>query len=73
MNTQASSEDYRKLPSKQTVVTIGRRLLEIVVYTKHCRIGGKLSVDDIAKRRKLATGRCLNSRRPAHTRHHRVG
>jgi hypothetical protein len=31
------------------VVTIGRRLLEIVVYTKHCRIGGKMSLDDIAE------------------------
>jgi hypothetical protein len=39
----------RKLPSKQTVETISRRLLEIVVYDKHCRIGGKLTVDDLSE------------------------
>ena len=26
---------------------IGRRLLEIVVYTKHCRVGGRLTLDDL--------------------------
>ena len=39
----------RKRPSKQTAETIGRRLLEIVVYDKCCRIGGKLSLDDLAE------------------------
>ena len=39
----------RKRPSKQTSETIGRRLLEIVVYDKGCRIGGKLSLDDLAE------------------------
>jgi hypothetical protein len=39
----------RKHPSKQTPETIGRRLLEIVVYDKCCRIGGKLSLDDLAE------------------------
>ena len=39
----------RKRPSKQTAATIGRRLLEIVVYDKGCRIGGKLSLDDLAE------------------------
>jgi hypothetical protein len=29
--------------------TIGRRLLEIVVYEKCCRIGGKLSLDDLTE------------------------
>jgi hypothetical protein len=38
-----------KRPSKQTAATIGRRLLEIVVYDKCCRIGGKLSLDDLAE------------------------
>jgi hypothetical protein len=37
-----------KRPSKQTAATVGRRLLEIVVYDKCCRIGGKLSLDDLA-------------------------
>ena len=39
----------RKRPSKQTSKTIGRRLLEIVVYDKGCRIGGKLSLDDLTE------------------------
>ena len=39
----------RKRPSKQTAEAIGRRLLEIVVYAKCCRIGGKLSLDDLAE------------------------
>jgi hypothetical protein len=39
----------RKRPNKQTPETIGRRLLEIVVYDKCCRIGGKLSLDDLAE------------------------
>jgi hypothetical protein len=28
---------------------LGRRLLEIVVYDKSCRIGGTLSLDDLAE------------------------
>jgi hypothetical protein len=39
----------RKRPSKQTAKTMGRRLLEIVVYEKACRIGGTLSMDDLAE------------------------
>jgi hypothetical protein len=39
----------RKHPTKQTAETIGRRLLEIVVYDKCCRIGGTLSLDDLAE------------------------
>ena len=39
----------RKHPGKQTAETIGRRLLEIVVYGKCCRIGGTLSLDDLAE------------------------
>ena len=31
----------------KTAEAIGRRLLEIVVYTKHCRAGGKLTLDDL--------------------------
>jgi hypothetical protein len=36
-------ERLRKLTAEAT----GRRLLEIVVYTKHCRVGGKLTLDDL--------------------------
>jgi hypothetical protein len=36
-------------PGKQTPETIGRRLLEIVVYDKRCRIGGTLTLDDLAE------------------------
>jgi hypothetical protein len=39
----------RKRPSKQTPQTIGRRLLEIVVYDKCCRIGGSLTLNDLAE------------------------
>ena len=38
-----------KRPSQHTAATVGRRLLEIVVYDKCCRIGGKLSLDDLAE------------------------
>jgi hypothetical protein len=38
----------RKRPN-QTVEAIGRRLLEIVVYDKRCRIGGTLTLDDLAE------------------------
>ena len=47
-NTRASRTALKR-PSKQTAATIGRRLLEIVVYDKGCRIGGKLSLDDLAE------------------------
>lgn len=39
----------RKRPSKQTAEMIGRRLLEIVVYDRRCRIGETLSLDDLAE------------------------
>ncbi len=32
---------------KQSAESRGRRLLEIVVYTKHCRIGSKLTLNDL--------------------------
>jgi hypothetical protein len=38
----------RKRPGKQTADAIGRRLLEIVVYDKSCRIEGNLTLDDLA-------------------------
>ena len=39
----------RKNPSKQTAKTIAQRLLGIVVYDKRCRIGGRLTLDDLAE------------------------
>jgi hypothetical protein len=39
----------RNCPSKQTPEVLGRRLLEIVVYDKTCRIGGTLSLDELAE------------------------
>jgi hypothetical protein len=39
----------RNRPSKQTPEAIGRRLLRIVVYDKQCRIGGMLTLDDLAE------------------------
>ncbi len=37
----------RKPPRKQAPDALGRRLLEIIVYGQNCRIGGKLTVDDL--------------------------
>jgi hypothetical protein len=39
----------RKRPGKQTAEAIGRRLSEIVVYGKRCRIGATLTLDDLAE------------------------
>jgi hypothetical protein len=39
----------RKRPGKQAAEAMGRRLLEIVVYDKGCRIGGKLTLDDLTE------------------------
>ena len=39
----------RKRPGKQSPETIGRRLLDIVVYDKRCRIGGTLTLDDLTE------------------------
>jgi hypothetical protein len=39
----------RNRPRKQTLEVLGRRLLEIVVYGKCCRIGGTLTLDDLAE------------------------
>lgn len=37
----------RKRQSKQTAQAIGRKLLEVVVYSKGCRIGRRLTLDDL--------------------------
>jgi hypothetical protein len=39
----------RKRPGEQTTQTMDGRLLEIVVYGKRCRIGAKLTLDDLAE------------------------
>ena len=39
----------RKRPGKQSAEVIARRLLEIVVYGKCCRIGDTLTLDDLAE------------------------
>jgi hypothetical protein len=39
----------RNRPRKQTAEAIGRKLLDVVVYRKHCRIGNKLTLDDLAE------------------------
>jgi hypothetical protein len=45
-----SARAARKRRSRQqTPQTLGRRLLEIVVYKKCCRIGNKLTLDDLAE------------------------
>jgi hypothetical protein len=37
----------RERPVKQTAETIGRRLLDIIVYHKACRVGARLSLDEL--------------------------
>lgn len=37
----------RKQPRQQIVEALGRRLLEIIVYRQNCRIGAKLSLNDL--------------------------
>jgi hypothetical protein len=44
-----SARAARKNPSKPTPETIGRRLLETVVYDRCCRIGDALSLDDLVE------------------------
>jgi hypothetical protein len=39
----------RKQPKRQTAEAIGRKLLDVIVYRKHCRIGNKLTLDDLAE------------------------
>ena len=38
----------RKRPKKATPEVIGRKLLEVIVYGKSCRIGARLDLDDLA-------------------------
>jgi hypothetical protein len=35
--------------ARQTAEVIGRRLLDVIVYSKICRIGEKLSMDNLAE------------------------
>jgi hypothetical protein len=39
----------RNRPGRRTTEATGRRLLEIVVYGKCCRVGGTLTLDDLAE------------------------
>ena len=47
-NSDRSGTD-RKGPSKQTPQMLGRRLLDILVYTKRCRGGGSVTMDDLVE------------------------
>jgi hypothetical protein len=38
----------RRHATKQNPEALGRRLLDILVYSKRCRIGGRLTLDDLA-------------------------
>ena len=44
-----SPRTARKRQSKQTAEAIARRLMEIVVYDQGCRIGARLSLNDLAE------------------------
>jgi hypothetical protein len=37
----------RKQPREQAAHALGRRLLEIIVYGQNCRIGAKLTLDNL--------------------------
>ena len=39
----------RKRPGAQTAEAIGRRLLDVIVYGKSCRIGDKVILNDLAE------------------------
>jgi hypothetical protein len=39
----------RKRPGTQTAEAIGRRLLDVIVYGKSCRVGDKVILDDLAE------------------------
>ena len=45
--TERTLNERKRL--KQTAKALARRLLRVVVYDKRCRIGGTLSVDDLAE------------------------
>jgi hypothetical protein len=38
-----------KRPREQPAEAFGRRLLDVIVYGKNCRIGDKVTVDDLAE------------------------
>ena len=38
-----------KRPRKQTAEAVGRKLLDVIVYAKGCRIGDKVILDDLAE------------------------
>src|SRR6516225_1629973 len=48
MGEHIEQQGLRRVRIAQTPETFGRRLLEIVVYDKCCRIGGSLRLDDLA-------------------------
>jgi hypothetical protein len=48
-HTEQRPRIARKRPGKQAPETLGRRLLEIVVYDKRCRIGGALTLGELAE------------------------
>ena len=43
------TRNARKRPAKQTAEALARRLLRIVVYDKQCRIGGTLTLNELAE------------------------
>jgi hypothetical protein len=52
----------RKRVVRQTPELIARRLLEIVVYDKCCRIGGRLILDDLAETSEVGDWKTPNHR-----------
>ena len=48
-NSTGRLKNGENRPTKQSPEALGRRLLDILVYTKGCRIGGKLTIDDLTE------------------------
>jgi hypothetical protein len=62
----------RKRP-KQTAEASARRLLEIVVYARCCRIGGTLTLDDLAETSEVGDWKMSQFKAACFYGRHRVG
>jgi hypothetical protein len=60
-------------PGKQAPEKMGRRLLEIIVYDKFCRIGGTLTRDDLAETSEVGDWKVPDFKGPVRSRYLRVG
>ena len=50
----------RKRPEVLTAEAMGRKLLDVIVYGRSCRIGGKLSVGDLVEASEVGDWKMLD-------------